>query len=65
MSSVWVRFAKTGAPNGPGLPKWPAYRQAPEQHLEFGDTIRTGCRLFAAELDFWEKVWEGVRRRGR
>jgi para-nitrobenzyl esterase len=50
MSAAWVRFAKTGDPNGPGLAKWPSFRQG-EAYLEFGDHIAPGNALRKAQLD--------------
>jgi para-nitrobenzyl esterase len=35
ISSYWVNFAKTGNPNGPGLPKWPAFAENDQQAMVF------------------------------
>jgi para-nitrobenzyl esterase len=52
----WTRFAATGDPNGAGAPTWPMYEQASDQHLELGDTIRTGAGLYRAACDLADRV---------
>jgi para-nitrobenzyl esterase len=54
MQAAWVRFAKTGDPNGAGLPKWPSFADGRESYLEFGDAIVPKSALRKTQLDFLE-----------
>jgi para-nitrobenzyl esterase len=52
MSAQWVQFAKSGDPNGPGLPQWPRFNGDREAYIEFGDRIATGESLRKKHIDF-------------
>jgi para-nitrobenzyl esterase len=56
MSSYWVNFAKTGDPNGKGLPAWTAYDADAEPYLDLGDTVQLKHHLLKAQLDFLERA---------
>ncbi|MGL4465506.1 MAG: carboxylesterase family protein, partial [Planctomycetia bacterium] len=63
MRRRWIAFAATGDPNGTDPapePKWPIYRQATDEHLDFGDATTVGAKLDAARCDV---VDEATRRR--
>jgi len=47
MQQYWTNFAKTGDPNGTGMPKWPKYDAAARGFIEFtdnGPVAREGLR---------------------
>jgi para-nitrobenzyl esterase len=54
MSSYWVNFAKTGDPNGKGLPAWTAYDADSEPYIDLGDPVQIKRHLLRAQLDFLE-----------
>jgi len=45
MAQYWVNFARTGSPNGDGLPTWPLYTVGGGKYMELGDEVREGTNL--------------------
>lgn len=53
MTDHWVRFAATGDPNGPGLPRCPSVAGSPNEVMELGERCGIRPRPRAAAVDFW------------
>lgn len=56
MMRAWAQFAKTGDPNGVGLPRWPAYESGAESYLELGTQVQPGRAYARARLDALESA---------
>ena len=55
ITQYWTNFAKTGDPNGPGLPNWPTYNKENRntQLLRPNPETRSGVRREI--LDLWDQ----------
>ena len=50
MQDYWTNFAKTGDPNGAGLPQWPASSDTAPQTLVFDDKTEAVAAFRAKQL---------------
>jgi para-nitrobenzyl esterase len=61
MSSYWVNFARSGDPNSPGLPPWPAFTNAESKVQYLGDPIIVGSVANIHGLSVFDAVYSTVR----
>lgn len=54
MGAYWTNFAKTGDPNGPGLPQWPLYSRSQEQWMVLDKESAAGPVTGTERLDILE-----------
>lgn len=45
MMTYWANFARSGSPNGPGLPNWPQYDREQQGYMELGLTQQVKHKL--------------------
>jgi len=58
MQKYWANFARTGNPNGPGLPQWPAYQSASDwQVMYLGPQSNAGKDVVRDRYLFLNTVW--------
>ncbi len=61
MQQYWVNFARTGDPNGEGLPYWPTVAEAPGQVMSFDTPVEMIADPFLALNEIVDDYQQGLR----
>jgi len=61
MSGYWVNFARSGNPNGQGMPVWPPFTNADSRTIYLGDPVVTGGVANISSLKVFDAVYSSVR----
>lgn len=56
LHSYWVNFAKTGTPNGTGLPEWTTYDREHDNSMDLNADPKMIQEFRMAKLDAWDQV---------
>jgi para-nitrobenzyl esterase len=67
LQTYWTNFAKTGNPNGAGLPNWPQFKPEERAYLEFKDdgsiVVNNGLRRKVCDLymENWQQRMKAIK----
>jgi para-nitrobenzyl esterase len=57
VSSYWVNFARTGNPNGAGLPQWDRFNPVAPRVMFLREKIGVGDVPYPERLAFWDAFY--------
>lgn len=63
-SNAWLRFARTGDPNGEELPEWPAFNPGAPRVMDFAERAAMGEVPDRARLEFLDDYYARLRTGG-
>ena len=61
VSSYWANFAKSGNPNGPDVPFWPAFSRTESKVQHLVDPVSTGGVVALESLKVFDSVYSTLR----
>jgi para-nitrobenzyl esterase len=61
ISTYWTNFAKTGDPNGAGVPQWPAFTESAQRVMTFDKTAHVGPIPNLPQLQVFEDYYRWRR----
>lgn len=64
IADSWMRFVKTGDPNGGDMPAWPPYSSKGKGFMTFGSTLAAGSGYDGQGIDFVRDYFAAVRGQG-